>query len=386
MASSEHKKIPFMKLLSKRFKKGTLYDSEITNSVQYEENPDEIVNQESIEENANSQIPQQDPENLIEKPPIPPKVQIKKGIVYTKSNSSFKEEELTVKTKRLLTKEESRDSIKSNGSRKKTALLLPTYKNWKKNDLKPNTPKFSINYVRIHGPDDGAYKNDSEPRGLIFMKNFISFNDNQYEYRSGSQKDYDSLLHLFEGMGYQRSPKCCESGHITKQKLFKDLKSFSEINHNYLNSAIFVIMSHGVRDKTFVTSDNEEVDLMEVYSMFNNVNCNGLKNKPKIFILHFCRPSTDIPMSPTLPSLQYITEIVDERVRTGIEQLRSEIVKDLQSMVDKKFEKYEIQYGSEDSMNMFSSELPSTSPPICAVNEIFFNKEDGYSNSEDDCG
>ena len=341
-----------------------------------------------MEVKADSQIPQH--ENDVEKPPIPPKAEVKKAFVYSRSNISYNEEEdeSIANPQKITSKAESRDYIQFDRSNMKPSNVRkatnPTYPNWKKNESKPNTPKFSVNYVRIHGPDDGAYKNDSEPRGLIFMKNFLAFDDNQFEYRSGSQKDYDSLLHLFEEMGYKWSAKCCESGHITKDKLFKDLKAFSEMNHNYFSSSIFVIMSHGVKDKTFVTSDNEEVDLMDIYSMFNNVNCNGLKNKPKIFILHFCRPNTNIPMSPTIPNIQSISDMVDERVKTGIEQLRGEIVKDIQLMINEKFRKYEMQHEAHDAMNMLPSDLQLNSSPSFDIQT--YDNNDSDSNTDDDCG
>ncbi|XP_066975025.1 uncharacterized protein [Macrobrachium rosenbergii] len=150
-----------------------------------------------------------------------------------------------------------------------------------------------VKYTRVYGESDGAYKNDSTPRGLVFMVNFTNYDGDSYSEREGSIKDFNNLLNLFQQMGYETSHKTanyCKSGYITKHRFLKMLREFSqEQRHRMLCSCVVIIMSHGSGPKTFVTSDNQEVDLMEVYALLDNMSCQNLRGKPKIFILQFCR-------------------------------------------------------------------------------------------------
>lgn len=201
---------------------------------------------------------------------------------------------------------------------------------------KTNDADFEVKYVRVHGPSDGAYTNQSEPRGFIFIKNFEMFDDNRFGQRSGSAKDYSNLLHLFEQMGYKKCRKCCESGHITKNKFVQDLESFRNLDHKLYDSTIIIIMSHGVKDKTFVTSDNEEVDLLDVYSMFSNDNCEGLKNKPKIFILQFCRPKSTLPSTLSSASLLPVSadDTIDLRIREQVGLMKAQLKQEMREFVE----------------------------------------------------
>ncbi|KAF2358795.1 Caspase-like domain [Trinorchestia longiramus] len=204
---------------------------------------------------------------------------------------------------------------------------------------------FTVKYVRVHGPEDRAYKNDSKPRGLIFMKNFEKFSDDKYAFRHGSLNDYNNLLDLFQQMGYRKSQKYCESGFIKKEKLLSDLKAFSKLDHNMYDSCIIILMSHGVKDKTFVCSDGENVDLMEVYSLLNNTNCQHLRNKPKIFILQFCRPQISVPSTRALSSSRHSVlecsgienDFIELRIRDAVNRMAEQLRSEFRSLIEKKF-------------------------------------------------
>lgn len=278
--------------------------------------------------------------NCDAKPPLPAKrAQISGTVIRKISAESVKETKSTVENqdvsaqhKSAVEKQDSTVSILSKTKLQKMQSLSVK----KAASFHTKTPNFSVEYVRVHGVADGAYKNESKPRGYIFMKNFASFDKRQFAYREGSEMDYDNLLHLFTEMGYKKCSKVCESGHITKQKLFKDLGTFRSMK-NDLDSVIFIIMSHGVRDKTFITSDNEEVDLMEIYSMFNNFHCAALKDKPKIFIFHFCRPLTNLPTSPSVANFNSVSateEIINHRIRIEIDKMRNKLMKEMKILVD----------------------------------------------------
>ncbi|XP_063586967.1 uncharacterized protein LOC134764314 [Penaeus indicus] len=166
---------------------------------------------------------------------------------------------------------------------------------------KDNLSGIKVKYTKVYGENDGAYKNDSTPRGLVFMCNFSQFMNNRYSQRKGSEVDYYSMLDLFQQLGYgggRRDEKYCLTGHITKNRFMERLRDFSvDSRHKMLCSCVIIIMSHGLGPKTFVTSDDKQVDLMEIYTMFNNINCEILRGKPKIFILQFCRNNSYMPSS-----------------------------------------------------------------------------------------
>lgn len=152
---------------------------------------------------------------------------------------------------------------------------------------------FKVKYTKVYGEGDGAYRNDTRPRGLVFVCNFESFEGGKYTPRDGSEKDYNNLVSLFSQMGYfpeYRRGRYCLTGRVSRDQFMRRMRGFAaEGKHKDLCSCVVILMSHGTGPRTFVTSDNHEVDLLDVYTIFDNISCPNLKDKPKIFILQFCR-------------------------------------------------------------------------------------------------
>lgn len=67
-----------------------------------------------------------------------------------------------------------------------------------------------------------VYKNESEPRGYVFLANYKNFLDEQHETRSGSEIDVQNLCQLFSQMGYK------PSFHINMTKWVCDMPGLSE--------------------------------------------------------------------------------------------------------------------------------------------------------------
>lgn len=206
---------------------------------------------------------------------------------------------------------------------------------------KDNLSGIKVKYTKIFGESDGAYKNDSTPRGLVFMCNFSQFMNERYSQRRGSEVDYYSMLDLFQQLGYgggRRDEKYCLTGHITKNRFMETLKEFSiDRRHRMLCSCVIIIMSHGSGPKTFVTSDDQHVNLMEIYTMFNNINCEILRGKPKIFILQFCRNESNLPSSRLrntlidFPLADRLRQMVREEIQKILEEQKEEQVEASQS-------------------------------------------------------
>lgn len=250
---------------------------------------------------------------------------------------------------------------------------------------------FTVKYVRIHGPEDGAYKNKSTPRGLIFMKNFEKFDNPEFSHRKGSEVDYANLLKLFREMGYKKSPKYCETGRITQDKFLNDLGAFSKLEeHKMYDSCIIILMSHGVRDKTFVCSDGVEVDLMQVYSMFSNANCDHLRNKPKIFILQFCRPRSIQKKRLSHPRLSQIVplsgeELTELRMRALFTELAQQFKQEILTLLNQRFQQASLSTSEQNSVISLPSENPkinsSSFLPQASVNpELAQQQSTGLPN------
>ena len=206
--------------------------------------------------------------------------------------------------------------------------------------------KYKVKYQKIYGEEDDAYNNNTLPRGRVFVCNFERFESDTYPKRKGSQQDYYNIIDVLFQMGYgnvKNHFEHCFTGFIKKEEFMRQIKKFSELDdHRYLGSCIIVIMSHGCDEKTFVTSDNKEVELNEVYDLFSNWNCKNLQGKPKLFILQFCRSRPDKAKSSSL-NLDEHCEIekykmqLQEQVMIEIEGLRKEYeckMKDLNEQID----------------------------------------------------
>ena len=78
--------------------------------------------------------------------------------------------------------------------------------------------------------------------------------------------------------------------NMTKAEMMKKIYQFkADPVLATMDSCVVVIMSHGVDDSHFVTSDNKRLAYSEVIELFNNQQCPLLQSKPKIFIFQCCR-------------------------------------------------------------------------------------------------
>lgn len=149
-----------------------------------------------------------------------------------------------------------------------------------------------IPYLEVGGcsrPPAEVYKNNTMPRGLVFMANYKDFVNNEHTSREGSEIDVKNLTVLLSQMGYM-IPK--QHINLNKYETIKALREF--LSHEELksvDSCIVIIMSHGRDEKSFYTSDNLYITVNDVVERFSNKECPALKGKPKIFIFQYCRGS-----------------------------------------------------------------------------------------------
>lgn len=144
---------------------------------------------------------------------------------------------------------------------------------------------------RFFNNDDSKidiYPTISQNRGSALIINNIVFNIE--DDRQGAECDGISLQLLFKQIGlkveYHENKPAKEMAHIIENfAVNADLKD--------CDMAFVVIASHGSQSEkgeSFVKgTDNGKVSTSWIESQFNNVNCEYLKGKPKIFIYQACR-------------------------------------------------------------------------------------------------
>lgn len=136
-----------------------------------------------------------------------------------------------------------------------------------------------------HG--DEVYSMVHSPRGMCIIINNCDFGG-LAERREGSELDVLRMEALFEAFHFN-----C----IVRQDLpASDMKALlswaaQPKQQEGADCLVVILMSHGNRD-TIDGSDGEHLHLVnDVYTLFNNENCEALQGKPKLFFIQACRGS-----------------------------------------------------------------------------------------------
>ncbi|XP_015272754.1 PREDICTED: caspase-2 [Gekko japonicus] len=146
--------------------------------------------------------------------------------------------------------------------------------------VKPCTPEF------YHAHQHLAYRLISRPRGLALILSNVHFTgEKDLEFRSGGNVDHAALQKLFEYLGYQVFVRHDQ----TAQEMQEELKIFSKNPaHREVDSCIVSLLSHGIEGGIYGV-DGKLLQLPEIFRLFDNANCPGLQNKPKMFFIQACR-------------------------------------------------------------------------------------------------
>lgn len=84
----------------------------------------------------------------------------------------------------------------------------------------------------------------------------------------------------------------CNVEENIKAKEMKDaLIKLKRRNLSKYSGLIVTIMTHGGEGNTLYGADGKSIQLKELVEIFNSAECEGLKDKPKIFIMNACRGS-----------------------------------------------------------------------------------------------
>ncbi|GFU33617.1 caspase-3 [Nephila pilipes] len=132
-----------------------------------------------------------------------------------------------------------------------------------------------------------CYKMNSKPIGYCMIINNVDFD--LLQRRDGSDEDAVALESLFRMLGYEVTPK----RNLTAEKMEINLTEFKEQNKwSSVDSCVLIILSHGdsvANQDIIYGTDSDYMKKMDIYQMFDNINCESLRFKPKMFFFQACR-------------------------------------------------------------------------------------------------
>ncbi|XP_019568215.2 LOW QUALITY PROTEIN: inactive caspase-12 [Rhinolophus sinicus] len=131
---------------------------------------------------------------------------------------------------------------------------------------------------------DGA-GGQNTPGLIISNKEFIHLSN-----RNGSEVDLSGMQDLLENLGYSVVVKV----DLTAVEMEAVLWEFAaRPEHRSSDSTILVFMSHGTLEGICgIKHQNSEPDILHddtIFQIFNNRNCQSLRDKPKVIIMQACR-------------------------------------------------------------------------------------------------
>lgn len=142
------------------------------------------------------------------------------------------------------------------------------------------------------------YKNDSSPRGIVVIFNYI-FKNNPNKFRKGARRDHENLHAVFTEMGYDVWPINIDKTREETLDKLDEVRISSDLNK--VDSLIVVFLSHGgPSENEFFASDGNTISVDEIiYTKFTDQKCPLMKDKPKLFLFNYCRG----PVTPSNPVL-----------------------------------------------------------------------------------
>jgi hypothetical protein len=132
-----------------------------------------------------------------------------------------------------------------------------------------------------------VYNMTSRPRGFCLVIDNQLFSVPDLSFRAGSRADADRLSDVFSQLGFDVF-RYVNQNVDQMETLLKQLSINPELaNHDAL---AVIILSHGKDDEIYGT-DGGLIAVADILSLFNNINCRLMINKPKMLFLSACRGS-----------------------------------------------------------------------------------------------
>lgn len=140
------------------------------------------------------------------------------------------------------------------------------------------------------------YKMDSEPRGLCLIINIRQFEKAPVPLapRPGADKDAEMLQQLFEDLKFEVEVH----KDLTMETLEKLLLTSSAGDHSRFDAFVCCLLTHGKLGVLY-TSDAKPVRILDIVEYFDDLHCESLCGKPKLFFIQACLTGAGNDGSPT---------------------------------------------------------------------------------------
>lgn len=130
------------------------------------------------------------------------------------------------------------------------------------------------------------YELKFNPRGKCVVFNNEMFSGGELRNRPGTQKDVDSLCHVFERLGF-----CVNVySNLTASAMRRELEELGKQTFIAADVLVVCVLSHGELECVFGT-DGLKVTLAELRSPFTSKRAPTLAGKPKLFFIQACQGS-----------------------------------------------------------------------------------------------
>jgi len=105
--------------------------------------------------------------------------------------------------------------------------------------------------------------------------------------RPGATLDIEPLSRSLERWNFEVH-RGNEFNNLSAEDLEEKMRQISRTNFDGYDCLVVVLSSHGAKD-VLLGSDGSVSRFDDLFSLFNPINCTGLRNKPKIFFVQACR-------------------------------------------------------------------------------------------------
>jgi hypothetical protein len=113
----------------------------------------------------------------------------------------------------------------------------------------------------------------------VLINNYLTF---------GTYKEMQRFRNIFHQLHF----KVIMKQNLDFEETIYFLKELSRDPKLKDHSAfVFMILTHGTKEKEFLTFDGKPIKIDYLINLFNNQNCMLLMDKPRVFILNCCRGS-----------------------------------------------------------------------------------------------
>lgn len=138
-----------------------------------------------------------------------------------------------------------------------------------------------------------SYKMSSCPRGKCVIINNEHFH-NEAQNRDGAKHDEKRFEDLFQELGFHVDIR----NNLTRNEMSKVVEDVAAEDHSNFDAFVLAIMTHGGDRDILCGVDDRTLTIEEVMMEFTAINCESLRNKPKLFIIQSCRGSSTEFISP----------------------------------------------------------------------------------------